>query len=163
WFGVVRDPDAWAAIVYMLLALPLGIAWFTWTVAAGVTSGSLLVLIIGIPLVLAFLPSIRRIAPLDGRLVETLLAERTPRRAWAGRGDADDGLMSRLKYWVSDRRTWTSIVYLLTMLPLGITYFTVAVTLGAIGLGFIAAPFVLLVAASVNDVRPEPWSWPLVL
>jgi hypothetical protein len=127
-------------------------------------SGSLLVLIVGIPLVLAFLASIRGIALLDGRIVETLLGERMPRRARVASGDGDaNGLVDRLKYWVSDRRTWSSIVYLLTMLPLGIAYFTLAVTLGAIGLGFIASPIVLLIASGVEDVSPEAWTWPFAL
>jgi len=164
WFGVVRDPDAWAAVVYLLLALPLGIAWFTWTVTAGATSGSLLVLIIGIPLVLAFLASIRGIALLDGRIVETLLGERMPRRSRAAADDGESsGLVDRLKYWVTDRRTWSSIVYLLTMLPLGVTYFTIAITLGSIGVGLVTGPIVLAIAAGVDDVRPDAWVWPIAL
>ena len=162
WFGVVRDPDAWAAVLYMLLALPLGIAWFTWTVTAGAVSGSLLVLIVGIPLVLAFLASVRGIALLDGRIIETLLGERMPRRSWRHEGD-DNGFVARLKYWVSDRRTWSSIAYLLTMLPLGIAYFVAAVTIGAVSLAFITAPISLLIAAGANDVQPESWSWPLAI
>ncbi|MCW2925899.1 MAG: hypothetical protein JWM98_3303 [Thermoleophilia bacterium] len=161
WLSVVRDPEAWSALLYMLLALPLGIAGFVWTVAGGATAGSLLILIIGVPLALAFLASIRGIALLEGRIVETLLGERMPRRTWVAATDGDAGLVDRVKYWLRDRRTWTSIVYLLTMLPLGIAYFTAAVTLLGTGLGMLGAPILLAVAQSTDGLDAPWWSWVL--
>jgi hypothetical protein len=41
---------------------------------------------------------------------------------------------------LKDRRTWTTLAYLALMLPLGILYFTVAVTGIAIGVSFVGAP-----------------------
>ena len=45
---------------------------------------------------------------------------------------------------IKDARTWTTLAYLLLMLPLGIIYFTVAVSGLAIGVGCIAAPLALV-------------------
>jgi hypothetical protein len=45
---------------------------------------------------------------------------------------------------LADVRTWTTLLYLLIMLPLGIIYFTVAVTALAIGLRLALAPLVVL-------------------
>jgi hypothetical protein len=43
---------------------------------------------------------------------------------------------------LSDARTWTTLAYLIVMLPLGIIYFTTAVTGIAFGLSCIAAPVI---------------------
>ena len=49
-------------------------------------------------------------------------------------------LLDRIVFWLSDGRTWLSMLYMLLMLPLGIVYFTVAVTLLATSLGLITSP-----------------------
>ena len=49
-------------------------------------------------------------------------------------------LWGRLKYLVTDRYTWTAMVYMLLMLPLGIIYFTLFVTLLSLSLWFILRP-----------------------
>jgi hypothetical protein len=43
-------------------------------------------------------------------------------------------------FWIRDGRTWASMAYMILMLPLGITYFTVVVTGLAVGLALITAP-----------------------
>jgi len=45
---------------------------------------------------------------------------------------------------LTDVRTWTTLLYLLIMLPLGIIYFTVTLTALAIGLRLALAPLVVL-------------------
>ena len=45
---------------------------------------------------------------------------------------------------LKDVRTWTTLAYLVLMLPLGIVYFTVAVTGLAISTSFIGAPLSVL-------------------
>jgi hypothetical protein len=42
---------------------------------------------------------------------------------------------------VKDVRTWTTIVYFLLMLPLGVIYFTMAITALSVGVSFILVPF----------------------
>jgi hypothetical protein len=49
-------------------------------------------------------------------------------------------MMERIKEMLSDRRTWTTMLYFLLMLPLGVVYFTVAVTGLAAGLSLILGP-----------------------
>ena len=79
-FSIVSDPRAYSALVYMLLALPTGIFYFVWTVTGLALSVGLFVLIIGIPFALLFIASERVIAHVEGRIVETLLGVRMPRR-----------------------------------------------------------------------------------
>ena len=75
----------------------------------------------------------------EGRLVEVLLGTRMPRRPRAEPPNA--GFLQRMLFWVKDGRTWASMAYMILMLPLGIIYFTIAVTGLALSLGLITTPF----------------------
>lgn len=150
WFGVVRDSGAWSALAYMLLALPLGIAWFTWTLLGGTVSGALLLLIIGVPLALGYLASIRGMALADGRIVEALLGERMPRRPWPTY--ADESRLGRLRRQLGTRRTWTSIGYLIAMLPLGAAYCLLAAVGLCVGVALALAPGLLAGVAAHGDL-----------
>jgi hypothetical protein len=102
-------------------------------------SAGLAVLIIGIPFVILYFGSVKVLSLVEGRIVETLLGERMPRRPlYSTRGKP---LLERIKELFTDPRTWATQLYFLLMLPLGIAYFTVAVTGLATSLGLIAAPF----------------------
>jgi Putative sensor len=138
-FGVMRDPVTYGALLYMLLALPLGVFYFSWSVTGLSLSLGLLVLIIGIPFFALFVGSIRMLAHVEGRVVEALLGVRMPRRLPASLQHL--GFWARVKDMFLDPRTWSSIAYMLLMLPLGIFYFVCAVVglslsgaLAAIGL-----------------------------
>jgi hypothetical protein len=50
------------------------------------------------------------------------------------------GWLRRIGEMLKDVRTWTTLLYLLLMLPVGIIYFTVAVTALSVGLAFAATP-----------------------
>jgi uncharacterized membrane protein len=68
-FGVLTDPRAYAALIYMFLSLVTGILYFTWGVTGISVSAGLIVLIIGFPILTLFLVSVRGIALVEGRLV----------------------------------------------------------------------------------------------
>lgn len=167
-FGVVVDPRTYGALFYMLLSLATGIVYFTVVTTGMSMSIGLLVLIIGIPLLVLFLALIRVLSLVEGRIVETLLGERMPRRPlYTQRGK---GWLERIKEIFTDGRTWTAMLYFLLMLPLGIAYFTTAVTLLSTSLAFIAAPFGYFFAngdyamtfGDVNLVTDAPWLLPLL-
>lgn len=137
-FGVYGDSRAWTALFYMLLALVTGIVYFTVTVTGLSLSLGLAVLIIGIPFFLLFVGFTRVLALAEGRLVEGLLGQRMPRRPpYSQKGQPIAG---RIKEMLLDRRTWTTMFYFLLMLPLGIVYFTVAITGICVSLAMIFAP-----------------------
>jgi hypothetical protein len=137
-FGVFVDPNVYKALLYMILSLGTGIAYFTIVVTGLSTAGGMLVLIVGLPLLLLVLGIVRAMALFEGRLVELFLGTRMPRRPRAEPPGA--GFVQRMSFWLKDGRTWASMGYMILMLPLGIVYFTVAVTGLATGLGLIAAP-----------------------
>jgi len=168
-FGVIVDPRTYGALFYMLLSLATGIVYFT-VVTTGVSlSLGLLILIIGIPLLVLFLGLIRVLSLVEGRIVEVLLGERMPRRPlYTQRGK---GWLERIKEMFTDGRTWTAMLYFLLMLPLGVVYFTVAVTGLSLAAGLIAAPFLSLIDAPGDVVMnfggwspvDYVWMWPVVM
>ena len=94
------------------------------------------------PFFLAFIGIARVIALGEGRLLEAITGERMPRRPVHPGPPA--GWWARIGEMLRDVRTWTTLAYLVLMLPLGIVYFTVAVTGLAISTSFIGAPLSVL-------------------
>ncbi len=137
-FGVFVDPRAYASLFYMFFSLTTGVVYFTWAVTGLSLSVGLFVLIIGLPFFALFLLSVQGIALVEGRIVEALLGVRMPRRPIFSQKHL--GLWQRFKALVSDKRTWTTILYMILQLPLGVIYFTVFVTMLALGLAGIAMP-----------------------
>jgi hypothetical protein len=134
-FAVAIDPRAWAALFYMLLSLATGIVYFTTVIAGFSVSAGFAVLIIGIPVVILFIGIVRLLSLVEGRIVEVMLGERMPRRPlYVGRGQP---LLTRIGAMFTDPRTWSTMLYMVLMLPLGIVYFTISVTAMSVSLGLI--------------------------
>ncbi len=149
-FAVYGDSRTWTALFYMLLALVTGIFYFTVTVTGLSLSAGLMLMIIGIPVFLLFVGFTRVLALAEGRLVEGLLGQRMPRRpVYPSKGMP---IFERIKEMLTDRRTWTTMFYFLLMLPLGILYFTLAITGISVGLGLVVGSIAsLLLDAGVGS------------
>jgi uncharacterized membrane protein len=141
-FGVYSDPRAYTSLFYMLLTLATGIIYFVFVVTGLSLSAGLAVLIVGFPFFLAFIGVARVISLGEGRLLEAVTGERMPRRPV--HPGAPTGIWSRIVDMLKDPRTWTTLAYLLLMLPLGIIYFTVAVVGISLAGGLIAAPLAVI-------------------
>jgi len=137
-FGVFADGRVWLSLVYMIVSLGLGTLYFTVVVTGLSTAGGMIVLIIGIPLLLLVLGLVRALSLFEGRVIEVLLGTRMPRRLRAL--PPNTGLLQRIGFWLKDGRTWLSMLYMVLMLPLGIAYFTIAVTGLAVSLGLVTSP-----------------------
>ena len=141
-FAVFMDVRAYTSLFYMLLTLATGIVYFTFVVTGLALSAGFAVLVIGIPFFLAFIGIARVIALGEGRLLEAMTGERMPRRPV--HPGAPVGWLRRIGEMLKDARTWTTLLYLLLMLPMGIIYFTVAVTGLSVGLAFAATPLLVI-------------------
>lgn len=142
-FGVVADPHTYGALFYMVLSLATGIFYFTWAVTGISLSLGLAVLIIGFPFAVLFMGSVRVLSLVEGRIVETMLGVRMPRRPmFSTRGMS---FWQRIGAMFSDPRTWSTLFYMFLMLPLGIAYFTITVTFITTSIAFVAAPLVKVV------------------
>ena len=165
-FGVVLDPHTYGALFYMLLSLATGTFFFTWVVTGLSLSVSLLILIIGIPILLLFLGSVRVLSLVEGRIIETMLGVRMPRRP--AYTDKSQGWLARIGAMFADGRTWLTMLYFLLMLPLGVAYFTIATTLLSLSLALMFAPLGdLLFDHPVGiwidgvNVATAFWVWPV--
>jgi len=168
-FGVAADARTYGALLYMLLALATGIFYFTWTVTGASMSAGFAVLIVGIPFVILFIGSTRILSLVEGRIVEVMLGERMPRRPlYSERGKP---WLQRIGAMFTDPRTWSTLLYFIAMLPLGIAYFSVAVTLLSVSLALIASPVLVLFGVGhggiwIDDVQitgyADWWQLPLL-
>jgi uncharacterized membrane protein len=149
-FGVVADPKAWGALFYLLLAFATGLVYFIVTTVWLSVSAALTIIVIGVVLLALFLPVIRAISFMEGRMVEALLGERMPRRPRPFNRQA--GLGARVKSWLTDRRTWTTLAYMVLQFPLGLLYFVTLVTVGST-----CVALVLLPVAQAFGQAPVVW------
>lgn len=167
-FGVAFDPRTYGAIFYMLLALPLGIGYFTFVTVGLSLSIGLLVLIIGVLVALLFLALTRGLSIVEGFITGALLGARIPHRDDDAEQDGSDdedtgnqgGIWSGIKRMFADTRTWTSMIYMALMLPLGVAYFTIVITGFTTAIATMLAPFASLFSdqvhiANVSGGEPE--------
>ena len=170
-FGVLFDPRTYGAIVYMLLALPLGIAYFTFVTVGLSLSIGLMILIIGVFIAIAFFAMARGISLVEGFITGALLGAKIPHRdadvaediSEFAESDGEDEQESKSRLWpatkrmFTDLRTYSSMIYMALMMPLGVGYFTIAVTGFVTSIAFMLAPFGSLISdhVTVMDVSVD--------
>lgn len=166
-FGIFADPRAYSSLFYMLLSLATGIFYFTWAVTGLSLSAGLCILIIGVPFVVLFVSTVRAIALVEGRLVESMLGVRMPRRPlYADRGKP---FTARVKAMFVDPRTWSTLLYMLLKLPLGIVFFVIAVVGLTVPLALAISPITYAIfgvgIVNMGDeiFAPPLWALPLTL
>lgn len=166
-FGVLADPVAYGALFYLFLSFLTGIVYFTFVATMLGLGIGLLPVFVGSLILLLFFAMVRAIALAEGRMIEGLLDVRMPRRPRSMLREGD--MADRLKHWFTDRRTWTSVLYLVLQLPLGVTYFSIMVTAIVTSLAAIAAPIAQALTGEVMirmdgyGYLLEPWAIPLVV
>jgi hypothetical protein len=137
-FGVLVDPRAYGAMFYCLFSLVTGIVYFTWATTGLSLSAGFAVLIFGLPFFGLFLLSVHGLMLVEGRMIEALSGIRMPRRPVSARRAG--GIWQKFVAIVSDRRTWTAILYMIVQLVFGIFNFTVIITLIAFSVSFMFRP-----------------------
>ncbi len=159
-FGIIRDPRAYGALLYMLLSLVTGIVYFTFVVTGVSLTLGLFITLIGIPLGLLVIGMGRVFAHVEGRIVEGLLGVRMPRRLPPAT-QADETIMARIKDALVDTRTWSSLLYLLLMLPLGTAYFVIATVGLSCSLGITASALWVLITGDASHIHVDsaPWAY----
>jgi uncharacterized membrane protein len=153
-FGIFADPQAWGAVVYLLISLVTGTLYFSWVVVGLSTSLVFALFIFGLPFAAFFVLSLRGLGLLEGRIVEALLGVRMPRRAVFS--PANLTWRERLKSQLMDKRIWLILVYMILQLALGVVYFSLVIILIATALLFMGMPIISslgLPVATINSVQ----------
>src|SRR5436190_8417816 len=145
--SVTLDAQSYRNLLYLALALPLGIAYVA-VLAAGLSAGAgLAVIVVGLALLLATLFAVRAMAAVERLLARTLvrIAIHPPIEGGLGLG-----WWQRVQQWLRDPVTWKSLVYLLAKLPMGIIaaalivligFFSVVLTFGPLIVAFVPVIF----------------------
>jgi signal transduction histidine kinase len=136
--GPILHAATYRRILYLLLALPLGVAEFTFLVTAISFGFGTAVTLIGIPVLIGAVWAWRWLAQLERRVIGRLVGVDipSPYRPDPGGGRWWRRVAARL----SDPATWKDLAFLLLQLPVGIVSFAVAVTVLGLGLGLLFAP-----------------------
>ena len=135
-FKVILEERIYLNLLYLLLAFPLGIFYFTFLVT-GISLGiGLAITLFGIPLLFGMLLLWRVLGIFEREQAKVIL-----------KIDISDSPLKRsgkfwetIKAYLGDAFTWKSLVYLFIKFPLGIFSFVVLVTLLSVALGFMAIP-----------------------
>ncbi|MBT9439943.1 MAG: hypothetical protein GAS50_12260 [Desulfobacterales bacterium] len=136
-FGVVARGVTYLNIIYLLLAFPLGTAYFVFLVT-GLLMGLSLPFWLGIPILLFMIVTWWGLVVFERQLAIWLLhVDITPisRKTTSGQS-----AWVHLKAHLSNPLTWKGLVYLFARFPLGILSFVVAITLIALTGALVFAP-----------------------
>src|SRR5579884_1903614 len=123
-----RESKTIGSIVYLLLSFPLGLTYFLITVIGLSVGLGTVVIWVGLPILFGTLFAIRGMAVVERQLVASLLRFPMPAR-YDEQSEAHRSLLHRFSYMLRDPHTWTSMLYMILKLPLGILSFTLALTL----------------------------------
>ena len=150
----MSDSRTYLRIVYLLLAFPLGILYFT-VILTGLSVGlglaivivGFLVLILTLLVWLVFARVERELAIhlLGAHIRPMFVPDPTPLSMW-----------QRLLRTLGDPVTWKSLTYLLIEFPFGIFSFTVVVTLVSISLSLVLYPVIYVAFTALNQQGVDP-------
>jgi signal transduction histidine kinase len=134
----ILDARTYGRILYLLLALLLGVAEFSFLVTAISFGFGTVITLIGIPVLIGTVYAWRWLAELERRLIRALVGTEipSPYRPEPAGGRWWRRFAARL----ADPATWKDLAFLLLQLPLGVLSFSVTVAVLGSGLRLLFAP-----------------------
>lgn len=136
-------------IAFLMLALPLGIVFFTLTLTCFLLGMGTLVIWIGLPILFATLYMVHGMATVERNMVRALLRMPHPNQPY-GRVPAK-GFLRNFGSLLRDPYTWTGMVYMLFIkLPLGILSFTLTLTFVLLSVCLTCLPLVYLINVFID-------------
>lgn len=140
WYlGVFTKGQTYRNIAYLLLAFPLGIAYFVALVSLIAVGGGLAMTLVGIPLLVGVMFAWCYVADLDRRLANALLGTRIPPLSFRNEAGLDLG-WARLRARLANPATWRALAFLFLRFPLGVVSFALVSVLIGIPAQCIGAP-----------------------
>jgi signal transduction histidine kinase len=130
----------WKETGYALAALPLGVVWFSIFLTLGTTSISLIVFVVGLPLLALTMWLVRVAARIQREVANVLLDARIVARPTAPAPEGQSR-WRRLLEPVLDPADWRALAYLLLVaFPIGLGLFIATVVLWSVALFCVTAP-----------------------
>ncbi|MBV9711575.1 MAG: sensor domain-containing protein, partial [Ktedonobacteraceae bacterium] len=160
-YRVAQEEQSYKNMLYLLLSFPLGLCYFVILVPTIMLGIGTLIIWIGVPTLILVMIAWWAAAAFERQHAMSLLQV-----SIAPMGSAAPDTMNwwqTLPTRLSNRMTWKTLLYLLLKFPFGLVSFilvtvlpvlTIAITLVALVIYVITAPFVALVAAIRGVPRP---------
>lgn len=142
-FGVYIQPRTYGGILFQLLALPLGIVYFTLLVTGFALGIPLIIVWVGIPILLLVMGMAWGLTAFERVSAIGLLGVKVPPMSRPAIPGAS--IWKRFINYLGNPVTWKGLIYLLIKLPIGIGTFTAVVTLLSVPLAMIFSPMVLFI------------------
>lgn len=137
--------------VFLFLAFPFGLLYFLITVIGLSVGLGTVVIWIGLPILFATLALLHGMAEVERRMVSNLLGISFPQRSYRAELDSRN-FIKRFGSYLRDPLTWTSLIYMLLKLPLGIISFTLVLVLSIVSFAITALPVAYLINLFVNAI-----------
>jgi len=154
-FGVVIRGQTYLNILYLLLALPLGVFYYIFLVGLFVTGIPLVFIFIGILILIAVFAAWVAFVAFERQLAIWLLSVDVP--PYMPEVTDQKGTSGWIGGFLTNRVTWTGLLYLFLKFPLGVFSFVLLTTLFALTIAFLSAPF------TYNLVPLDIWvTWDVV-
>ena len=163
--SVIRRQQTYLNALYLLLSFPLGIAYFVFLVTGLSVGFGLLVIWVGVPILALVLAGSWVLTRLEQATTSRMLKLDIPAIAFPRISDplsaGDAGGLSitervfvrtwrQFKAHLSDRLTWTGMLYLFLKFPVGVASFVIVVTLASLTAALLGAPFYYWVGDGIN-------------
>jgi hypothetical protein len=149
WYGPLFHARTWKETAALLLALPIGIVWFTVAVTGLAVSASLLITLVGLPLLLLVLAFGRSVGAVERAGAKALLDLDLDPFPPLEHGPT---LWATVRSRLSDGPSWKGLAYSVVSLPIGIVTFTAAVVVWAVTAGMVAFPLYQFWMSDTDDV-----------
>ncbi len=147
----IRERTTVGSIVYLLLSFPMGLIYFLITVIGLCVGISTVILWIGLPILFGTFFAIRGMAALERQLVVSLLRFPIPYRQ-REESETRRTFLRSFSALLRDPHTWSSMVYMILKLPLGIFSFTLALVLPIVATAVTLLPLAYLINLLVNVI-----------
>lgn len=148
-FGAPFRTRTYSHLLYLVVAFPLGIAYFVGLVTGTALGLGLLVTWVGLPILVVTLAGAAAAAGVEAGLARRLVGVDAPAPSFLREFDAGDGValpgdgfVDAVRRLVAARSTWTGAVLLVYKFVFGTVAFVAVVTVGAVSVAALAAPFV---------------------
>lgn len=141
-----RQHASMDAIIFNLLAFPLGLLYFIFIVTGLSLGIGTIIIWIGLPITFVTLWMIRGMGSIERQLIRSLLHIPLPEPTRSYRTDtAKRGLIQRSGEMLRDPLTWTHLIYMLLKFPLSIISFVITVTFASVSAALLLTPLAYLI------------------
>lgn len=149
-FDVITDKQTYMSMIYLMLSFPLGIFYFAYGVTLFTLGISLIPVFIGVPLLYAFMISVKYLMKFERKMASVLLGVYIPENNEATEKGA--GILKKFRNEFFNTEIWKALIYIIVKFLMGILIFCLFISLTFLSLGLIAAPIVYQIVEYSPDM-----------